>query len=368
MTRHPTFRVNHDSSQHGPGSVSVCGLGPDLVGFLAGTARRDNLLKSIFRVSVVQELPPEVGSLPDVAGRYDILQNEVRFAPLFPFESDVKYRVSFDPQPVAPSTGDAPFSVEFLIPSDRETCAPTSVTHIYPSCELLPENLLRFYVCFSNPMQRGRALGKISLLDSEGQPVADSLYRPPVELWDRTMRHLTVLLDPGRLKRRVGPNVELGPPLKAGQKYTLEIGSGVIDLYGRPLREPFRKDFLVENPVREQIAVESWKILPPVTHRRGALVLKFARPLDWALLLQMITIETAGGSAIAGRVAVDECETRWSFTPASPWAAGAYHIRVASSLEDVCGNNVSGAFDRPLRIDPLQRTEMNCSPLTFKLT
>src|SRR5580658_3030889 len=103
-------------------------------------------------------------------------------------------------------------------------------------------------------MQRGRALKEISLLDSDGRPVSDALYRPPVELWDRAMRHLTVLLDPGRLKRWVGPNVELGPPLKEGQQFTLEIGSGMIDQYGRPLRERFQKHFFVGDPVREQVS------------------------------------------------------------------------------------------------------------------
>src|SRR6516225_12477865 len=178
------------------------------------------------------------------------------------------------------------------------------VTHIFPSWNLLPENLLRFYVCFSNSMQRGGAPCEISLLDSKGQPVADALYRPPVELWDRTMRRLTVLLDPGRLKRWVGPSVELGPPLKAGQTYTLEIGSGMIDLNGRPLRERFRKHFLVSDPVREGISIASWELLPPMTGSRQPLRLLFEAPLDWALLSQTITVESADGSVVAGQIVV----------------------------------------------------------------
>jgi hypothetical protein len=118
-------------------------------------------------------------------------------------------------------------------------------------------------------MQRGRALDEISLLNSEGQPVPDALYRPPVELWDKTMRCLTVLLDPGRLKRLVGPNVELGPPLKAGETYTLKIGSAMIDLHGRQLGERFRKRFLVANPLRERISVQSWELQMPVTGMRN---------------------------------------------------------------------------------------------------
>src|ERR1700741_2432210 len=111
-----------------------------------------------------------------------------------------------------------------LVKCQQKGPAVTEVTHIFPLSDVLPENLLRFYVCFSNSMQRGRASEDISLLDSDGQPVADALYRPPCELWDRRMQHLTVLLDPGRLKRWVGPNRELGPPLKAGQAYTLAVG------------------------------------------------------------------------------------------------------------------------------------------------
>jgi hypothetical protein len=363
----PTLRVSSDPSPHGPGSVSVCYLGPDLLAFLGSSGRPGDMLKSIFRVTVAQATSPEVASLPDVSGRYLFFKDELHFIPHFPFERDVKYRVNFDPRSLgAPLTAE-PSMLEFLIPSDQKASALTEVTHIFPSCDLLPENLLRFYVYFSNSMQRGRALEEISLLDSDGQPVADALYRPPVELWDRTMRHLTVLLDPGRLKRWVGPNVALGPPLNVGREYTLEIGSGMIDLYGRPLREPFRKHFLVGTAVRQHISVDDWKILPPATGSRQAFALMFTSPLDWALLLRTITIESADGPVIDGHVAVDQWERRWSFTPTSPWIAGVYHVRVGSSLEDVCGNSITGAFDRPLRKDFDPVTDINGSSLIFEL-
>ena len=241
------------------------------------------------------------------------------------------------------------------------------VTHVFPSSDLLPENLLRFYVCFSNSMQRGRALEEISLLDSDGQPVADALYRPPVELWDRSMRHLTVLLDPGRLKRGVGPNRELGPPLKAGQMYTLAVGPGMVDLSGRRLHETFFKHFNVTEAVREHIAVEQWKILPPVTKSREPLVLVFPRPLDWALLTHTITITSRGEQSVDGRIAIEQCERRWSFTPTSAWAAGPYRVRVASGLEDVCGNSVIAAFDRPLRTGSDLSHETTISSIAFDL-
>ena len=362
----PTLRVSSAPCPHGPGSLSACCLGPDLVAFLRSCARPNELLKSAFRVTVAQVPSPEGDRLPDVSGRYLLLEDEVRFIPHFPLERDVKFRATFDPRPLgAPFTAQS-LDLEFLIPSEQKP-PHTEVTDIFPSCDLLPENLLRFYVCFSNSMQRGRALKEISLLDCDGQPVADALYRPPVELWDRSMRHLTVLLDPGRLKRWVGPNVQLGPPLKMGQKYTLEIGSGINDLYGRPLRERFRKHFVVGDSVRKPIPVKDWKILTPVTGGRHALVLMFKSPLDWALLQQTITIESADGLVIEGRVVVGQHERRWSFTPTSPWISGVYHIRVGSSLEDVCGNSITGAFDRPLRKDPSLVAEINGPSLSFRL-
>jgi hypothetical protein len=367
MTRQPALRVNSDPSPHGWGSVSACCLDPLLVAFLASCTRPRDLLKSIFRVTVAQGPSPEDDSLPDVSGRYLLFEDEVQFIPHFPFEKDVKYRARFDPRPLGAPMTVEPLMSEFLMAREQDAPALTEVTHIFPSCDLLPENLLRFYVCFSNSMQRGRALEEIAFLDSDGQPVPDALYRPPVELWDRTMRHLTVLLDPGRLKRWVGPNVELGPPLKVGQKYTLEIGPGMIDLYGRPLRERFRKHFLAGDAVRTHISVEHWKILPPVTGSRQPLVLIFTSPLDWALLLQTITIVSADGAVRDGQVVVDECERRWSFTPASSWVAGIYHIRVGCSLEDVCGNSITGAFDRPLRKGSNPVTVINGSSLIFQL-
>ena len=362
----PRLQVSSDRSPHGP-SVSVCFLAPDLIAFLRSCSRADELLRSVFRVTVAQAPSPEGHGLPDVSGRYLLFEDEVEFVPHFPFDRDVKYRASFHPQALGAPLAAQSLNLEFLIPSAQKAPELTEVTDIFPSCDLLPENLLRFYVCFSNSMQRGRALKEISLLDSDGQPAVDALYRPPVELWDRSMRHLTVLLDPGRLKRWVGPNVQLGPPLKMGRRYTLEIGAGINDVYGRPLRERFRKHFIVGDPVRKHISVKDWKVLTPVAGSRRALVLRFTSPLDWALLLQTIRIESADGFVVEGRVVVGQHERRWRFTPTSPWISGVYHIRVGSSLEDVCGNSVTGAFDRPLRKDPSLEAKIDGRSLSFRL-
>jgi hypothetical protein len=348
VSNQPSLMLDSDPGQPTSVGIGVYSLDPASMVSLGRYMQAGGQLQSILRVTVVRAGPPIGDNLPDVFGRYQVLEDAVRFIPHFPFERGLSYRAIFDPRPLGrPELSDV-LTLEFSLPREQRALA-TAVKHIFPSSDYLPENLLRFYVCFSNSMQRGRVETEISLLGPDGEPAPDVLYRAPVELWDRSMQCLTVLLDPGRLKRGVGPNRELGPPLKTGHVYTLTVGAGMTDLSGGQLPETVYKRFRVRDAVREPIAVEQWKIVPPVTNSRQPLVLIFPRPLDWALLSHTITIASTCEQSIDGRIVIDQCERRWSFIPTSPWAAGSYHVRVASGLEDICGNSVIAAFDRPLR-------------------
>jgi hypothetical protein len=345
----PSLTLDADAHQAAAsGGVRVCNLGPHFMASLDRYLQAGGRLQSIFRVNVIRTGLPITDDLPHVFGCYDVLDGGVRFRPHFPFEQGVSYRASFDPRPLCRPGLSDPLNLEFSLPRER-SAGSTEVNHIFPSSDRLPENLLRFYVCFSSSMQRGRTRSEISLLGPDGKPALDALYRAPVELWDRSMRQLTILLDPGRLKRGVGPNRELGPPLETGEVYTLAVGAGMADSSGRQLPKTVYKRFRVTDPVREPIAVEQWKIVPPENSSRQPLTLIFPRPLDRALLSHTITIASTSEQSIHGRVVIDQCERRWSFTPASPWAPQSYGVRIASSLEDVCGNSVVAAFDRPLR-------------------
>jgi hypothetical protein len=344
----PFLTVDRDAAQPGSGGVRVCDLHRNLMVCLGRHLQAGGQLQSILRVNVIPTGTPVGDDLPDVFGRYQVLEDGVRFTPHFPFDRGVSYQASFDPRPLGCAGLSNVLTLEFSLPREQSAMI-TEVKRIFPSSDCLPENLLRLYVCFSNSMQRGRVRDEISLLGPDGNPAPDALYRAPVELWDRSMRHLTILLDPGRLKRGVGPNRKLGPPLETGQVYTLAVGAGMTDSSGSGLSGTVYKRFRVTDAVRERIAVEQWKIVPPVTHSRQPLVIMFPRPLDWALLSHTITIASACEQSIDGKVEIERRETRWSFVPTSPWAAGSYHVCVESSLEDVCGNSVIAAFDRPLR-------------------
>ena len=320
--------------------VRARNLRPDLIASLGGR------LESLLRVSVAEA--GDHGDLPNVFGDHENLCDGVRFIPHYPFEPGVPFRAILDLRVLGrPDFGETQ-TLEFSIP---RVAGPgdTEVREVFPSCDVLPENLLRFYVRFSRPMQRGRARDYIEVLGPDGGPAPDVLYRAPVELWDSSMTCLTVLLDPGRLKRGVGPNQVLGPPLRSGQRYTLAIAPGMIDTDGCPLREGFSKSFRVSQPVREPIAFERWELQVPAMGTFEPLELNFPSPLDWAQLWRGITVISDSGKPISGQIDIDLGETRWRFTPDAPWRAGGYSARVSPGLEDVCGNTPYGSFDGPFR-------------------
>ncbi len=75
----------------------------------------------------------------------------------------------------------------------------TVVAAVYPSAQVLPENLLRFYIQFSAPMSRGEAYRHIHLLDAVGKPVPDPFLELDEELWSGDGCRFTLLFDPGRI-------------------------------------------------------------------------------------------------------------------------------------------------------------------------
>jgi hypothetical protein len=322
--------------------VRVRNLTPSFAASLGGG------VDSLLRVKVAEAEDRKDEGFPDISGDHEILGDGLRFIPHFPFESGVPFRAILDlgalGQPGLAEIQTLEFSCR------RETtAAETEVKQVFPSNDVLPENLLRLYVLFSNPMQRGRAADNIAILGPDGSSAPDVLYRAPVELWDSNMTCLTILLDPGRLKRGVGPNRMLGPPLRAGQRYTLAVGPGIIDMHGRPLCEGFAKSFSVSEAVREPVAIAKWTIRPPEMGGRQPLELVFPSQLDWAQLWRGITVASETGQLIGGRIDIDLGETRWRFTPDAPWQEGAHSVRVSPGLEDICGNTPYGPFDGPIR-------------------
>ena len=227
------------------------------------------------------------------------------------------------------------------------------VSEVYPSSATLPENLLKFYLHFSAPMQRGHVYDHIRLLGEAGKPVELPFLELDEELWNPEMTRLTIFIDPGRIKREVRPLEEIGPALEAGKDYQLVIDSAWLDSRRAPLRETFRKSFRVGPPDRDPPDPARWKVSTPMAGTTGALTVTFPEPIDYALALRMIRVADHTGATVEGTPSLADHETRWTFTPKSPWQRGRHDLRIQKSIEDLAGNNIGKAFE----VDLFERVE-----------
>jgi hypothetical protein len=300
----------------------------------------------------------------DVAmlGAYRVQANVLRFEPQFPLEPGLTYRAEFRPAQLSSKASAMPITSTFRLPP-RDLTPTTTVTNVYPSGDVVPENLLKFYLHFSAPMQRGNIYDHIQLRDEAGKVVELPFLEIDEELWDTTLTRLTVFIDPGRIKRGVLPLEEIGPSLQEGKSYTLAIRSAWKDSNGAPLKAAFQKSFRVVAPDREPPDPKRWQVQAPRADSREPLVIVFPEPMEHALALRLITVVNAAGQVVAGQPTLSDHERRWSFTPHTAWSRGAYQLVMQTTLEDLAGNNIG----KPFEVDLFTGVERHLKTTTVKL-
>jgi len=294
-----------------------------------------------------------LSSVSPVQGTYRFAEDKLTFQPDFPFSPGVKYRVYVASDFAAVEDlhgvrverfGRSFVGIPFSLPASP-SLPPPEVERIFPTSDELPENILRFYVYFSNPMQRGWANRAISLQSENGNEVENVFMEFKQELWGPDQKRLTLLLDPGRIKRGVATNVRLGQALQVGRRYKLLVDGSWPDAAGRPLGTDYEKAFRVISPVRSAVKAESWSLAPPKAGSRAPLELRSDRPLDHALLERLLSVRDAGGREVPGRIELGHRETQCRFFPQQSWTIGTYQLIVQSELEDLAGNNLRGPLD-----------------------
>jgi hypothetical protein len=305
--------------------------------------------RPIFAVFVAQ---PEPGSdVPPLTGSYRLHETTLVFEPRYPLQPGLQYQAVFHPQGETTPAADA-LTATFTIPKPDATPV-TFVEQVYPTTDRLPENQLKLYVHFSGPMSRGEAYRRVALLDADGKPVSLPFLELEQELWDPEGKRLTLLFDPGRVKRDLLPNREVGSPLREGRRYTLVIDSAWRDAAGRPLQAEFRKPFEAGPPDHDPPSESNWQITPPRAATSDPLIVAFPEPLDEALLERVIHVTTPSGERIGGAIEIDQHETRWRFRPNQAWKPGDYLLDAATLLEDLAGNSL----ERPFEVDVFGKVE-----------
>lgn len=225
----------------------------------------------------------------------------------------------------------------------------TVVTRVYPSGKKLPANNLKFYLHFSAPMRETRAIfDQIQILDAKGQPVHNPWRRQ--ELWSNNATRLTLWIHPGRIKTGVNLHEKEGPVLHPGRRYTLFIPPDVQDAQGSPLHKAHSKTFLAGPPDHDQPRPGKWMIEPPRAGSLDPLRVQLDEPLDHALLLRMLTIQSPSGGVVDGSAKVLNQETLWTFLPIEPWQAERHRIAIDAEIEDPAGNTPARVFDTDLRL------------------
>lgn len=271
------------------------------------------------------------GAATPLDGTYTLVDGENRFKPRYPPQPGADYRVTFSN------------ASEVIRIPPRAARPAATVTHVAPTGSTVPENLLKFYLQFSAPMSRGEAVRRIHLLGPNGAEVSAPFLEIDEELWDRDVRRLTLLFDPGRIKRGLLPLKEVGGSLVPGQGYTLVIDGSWPDAYGQPLAREFRHTFTVGAADRTAVIPKAWRITVPTPSQ--PLIIDFGEPVDSALAPRLIRILDAGKNPIIGLAVLERHESRFNFTPETPWASGTYTIEVNPALEDLAGNRVNRVFD-----------------------
>ena len=290
-----------------------------------------------------EKLPAD---LPPLLGKYSVDEDALRFTPQFPLLVGNRYRAVLQPEVLDGKDPDAKNAVtlDIALPAPKRIAA-TVVTQVYPTASKLPENQLRFYLHFSQPMSKGEAYTHLKLLKGDGKAVELPFLELGEELWDTSGTRLTLLIDPGRIKRGLKPREDVGPVLEAGHSYTLAIDAAWKDAEGQPLKGEYRKKFAVEKPIEVGIDIAAWKIESPAAKTRQPLVVKFPRPLDHALLLSKVDVLDASSRLVVGDVVVRDEERQWAFSPAEPWSGNEYSLEIDTVLEDVAGNRLGRAFE-----------------------
>lgn len=302
----------------------------------------ENEFSERFQVFVLNDSGRTRQGQKPIAGRYEMNDHRLIFRPSFPFSRGNTYRIRFN-------TGEKWLERDFY-KSSLTGPASTQVANVYPTIKFLPQNLLKFYIQFTDSMARGFAYDHIHFVSENGDTIRDVFLPLEQELWSQDMKRFTLLLDPGRIKRGLGSQDELGYPFELRKKYRMIIESGWRDAHNRPLTDDFTREFMIYPEVR-YLAGDYNITEQPASGSLDPVVIRSKRPHDFALMQSAIWLTDGEGNEVAGSVSIERYELAWKFVPEKPWKASRYNIRIGHELEDLAGNNLVNLFDVDNRKD-----------------
>lgn len=211
---------------------------------------------------------------------------------------------------------------------------------IHPAGPAVPENLLRVELRFDRPQPLPFDVERLRLLDGHGLEIRHALL--DMALPDADGRRITVLLDPGRVKTGVGPNLEAGRALRLGSTISLRVSGSDAD--ATPVVKTWRVIAAISRPLQPEL----WRLGPPRRGTRDALSVDLRTPIS-SPGERLIAVLDAQGRRVDGTATLSDGDATWRFRPSRPWASGTHRLVTHPGLEDPAGNRRCAAFEAPLR-------------------
>ncbi|MEB3346499.1 Ig-like domain-containing protein [Aquimarina gracilis] len=256
-----------------------------------------------------------------------------RFTPLIPFTFNQKYTVVYN--------GVVDY-FEINPPKDYERL---SIEAIYPSSRKLPSNVLKWYIRFSKSIDQTNPYDHIHFLTASGDTIRKAILNLENALISEDRKLLTVWIDPGRQKRGLIPNQQLGAVFEEGKEYSLVITQEFKDKEGIPLKQNQIHQFIITTSDRKQPNVNSWKIRSPEVGTISELKIDFKEQMDYGSMLNRITLLNPDKKKVTGDLKLIKNESTLVLKPHKPWIKGEYEIVIDSRIEDLAGNNLNRLFD-----------------------
>ncbi|AOW19740.1 hypothetical protein [Urechidicola croceus] len=282
---------------------------------------------------------------------------KIDFTPVIPFTYNEEYELKdINDNNIASFTIDNPYNK-----TNPELLA------IFPTTDTVPENLLKMYFLFSQPMQEvGNTLDFIKITNNTTSKEVTAFLKLENELWNKEHTQLTLWLDPGRLKTDLIPNKNMGLPLNNGSKYTITISNLMRNANGIMLSQEYSKSIYVTHRDNNKPTIENWSInnVKPLTLE--PLLIHFNETLDAILLRECINIYL-NENLIEGKFELKNNEKSISFLPNIKWKTGNYTIYIATKLEDLAGNNLNHLFDRDLSKGISKKVDITTKIINFKI-
>lgn len=257
----------------------------------------------------------------------------VRFTPTLSLVPGETYRIEFQ-------NADGTWAIQRLRFSLPRAEAPTVA--LAPTPALLPANALKLYLHFSQPMEQGVFLDRITL-QRQDESIVHGAFRE-TELWSPDGKRLTLWLHPGRQKTGVNLNQDEGPVLIEGQKHRLNIHGTWRSTAGIPIVRDYSFVITASIPDHTSPDPKRWQITPPKAGTKQPLSVVMDEALDPAMLTSALRVHH-NERQLPGTSSVAADARSWSFIPDQPWQRGQHRLHIDPLLEDLAGNNLLAPFE-----------------------